>query len=118
MSKINNNEKPDLITVVFVGNDFEGFLKYVEIDSKVDPRRGNVPLTQRDRSGLTIGLGFDLGRQGLKELQNYGFSKNLIEKLTPYLGLRGQDARKKHNADMAFALTDKELDEVNKNTED
>ena len=86
----------------------------VEIDSKIDPRRGNVPLTQRDRSGLTIGLGFDLGRQGLKELQNYGFSKDLIEKLTPYLGLRGQDARKKHNADMTFALTDKELDEVNR----
>ena len=86
----------------------------VEIDPKVDPRRGNVPLTQRDRSGLTLGLGFDLGRQGLKELQNYGFSKNLIEKLTPYLGLRGQIARKKHNEDMAFALTDEELDEVNR----
>ena len=86
----------------------------VEIDPKVDPRRGNVPLTQRDRSGLTLGLGFDLGRQGLKELQNYGFSKNLIEKLTPYLGLRGQIARKKHNQDMAFALTDEELDEVNR----
>ena len=86
----------------------------VEIDPKVDPRRGNVPLTQRDRSGLTLGLGFDLGRQGLKELQNYGFSENLIEKLTPYLGLRGQDARKKHNEDMAFALTDEELDQINR----
>ena len=36
MSKINNNEKPDLITMVFVGNDFESFLKYGEIDSNVD----------------------------------------------------------------------------------
>ena len=97
-------------------NEIETYdlLTDIEISPKVDPRRGNVPITQEDKSGLTLGLGFDLGRQGIKELQNYGFSKSLIEKLTPYLGLRGQVARKKHNKDMAFALTDEELDQVNR----
>mgnify|MGYP003115408629 CR=1 FL=1 len=91
----------DILTLLEIGND-------------VDPRRGNVPATQTDKSGLTVGLGFDIGQFDLKELQSFGFSNNLIKKMTPYLGLRGQTARSKHGTDMQWALTDQELDEVNK----
>ena len=91
----------DILTLLEVGND-------------VDPRRGNVPATQTDKSGLTVGLGFDIGQFDLEELQSFRFSNNLIKKMTPYLGLKGQAARTKHGAEMQWALTDQELDEVNK----
>src|SRR5665213_2604813 len=56
---------------------------------------GYVP--QRDgqaigASGVTIASGFDLGQHDADELSNLNLSDDLIQKLTPYLGLRKQDA--------------------------
>ena len=42
------------------------------------------------KSGATIGMGFDLGSRTVKDLE--GLSPELIKKLTPYLGLKKQEA--------------------------
>ena len=52
---------------------------------------GYVP---SDSSGVTIGVGFDLGQHNEGDLKRMGFNKNLIAKLKPYLGLEGDAARK------------------------
>ena len=52
---------------------------------------GYVP---SDNSGVTIGVGFDLGQHNKGDLKRMGFNKKLIAKLTPYLGLEGDAARK------------------------
>ena len=52
---------------------------------------GYVP---SDSSGVTIGVGFDLGQHNEGDLRRMGFNKNLIAKLKPYLGLEGDAARK------------------------
>ena len=43
-------------------------------------------------SGVTIAVGFDLGQHDLTYLNNTGWSQSLIDRLTPYLGIQGQDA--------------------------
>ena len=43
-------------------------------------------------SGVTIGIGVDLGKVTAAQLKRYGVSNRLINKLRPYLGLRGQAA--------------------------
>ena len=52
---------------------------------------GYVP---SDSSGVTIGVGFDLGQHNEGDLKRMGFNKKLIAKLKPYLGLKGDAARK------------------------
>lgn len=47
----------------------------------------------RDNSGVTIAAGYDLGQHTVADLRNLGLSKDLISKLSPYLGLHGDDAR-------------------------
>ena len=47
-----------------------------------------------DKSGVTIGVGFDLGQHDETALVNMEFNDKLIETLRPYLGLQGDDARK------------------------
>ena len=46
-----------------------------------------------DNSGVTIGVGFDLGAHNVGDLKKMGFSTTIIKKLTPYLGLKGSDAQ-------------------------
>ena len=82
-------------------------LNLLEIDPRVDPRKGNVP---SNNSGFTVGIGFDIGRHSESDLRNFNFSKPLLEKLLPYSGRIGKQVEK--NPD--FMLTDEELDEVNK----
>ena len=43
-------------------------------------------------SGVTIGIGVDLGKLSVADLKKFGLSERLINKLTPYLGLRKQQA--------------------------
>ena len=47
-----------------------------------------------DSSGITIGVGFDLGQHNDGDLKRMGFSKRLRNKLRPYLQLKGADAQK------------------------
>ena len=56
-------------------------------------RNGHVPHDDTGKSGVTIAAGFDIGQYSLAELRNFGFSKELTTKLSPYANLKGQNAR-------------------------
>ena len=63
---------------------------------------GYVPEDGDDRpvtnSGVTIAAGFDLGRRSVVDLQRLGLADDLVTRLTPYLGRRGQAAKDYLNA--------------------
>ena len=51
--------------------------------------RGYIPMSQGKviaNSGMTVATGFDLGQWRMSDLQDLGFSKQLLDKLRPYLG--------------------------------
>ncbi len=53
--------------------------------------RGYIPMGKGQvigQSGMTVATGFDVGQWGAKNLQDFGFSKQLIEKLKPYVGVK------------------------------
>ncbi len=52
-----------------------------------------IPGPVGDNSGVTIGLGVDLGQRNIGDLNRLGLHPNLINRLAPYLGLRGDAAR-------------------------
>lgn len=52
--------------------------------------RGYVPDADGSDSGVTIATGFDLGARNINDLK--GLPKALIEKLAPYLGIKGAQA--------------------------
>jgi len=81
-------------------------LNILEVSPKIDPRKGNVP---SKNSGLTIGIGFDVGRHNPQDLKKFNFSESLYKKLLPYTNKRGAEVDK----DPDFMLTNEELDEVN-----
>lgn len=54
--------------------------------------RGYVPDAANSRSGVTIATGFDLGQRHLADLQKLGLEAGLVQRLSPYLGLTGQQA--------------------------
>jgi hypothetical protein len=57
---------------------------------------GIVPKTEggtADKSGVTIGKGIDLGGKTPEGLRRSGVPEALIDKLRPYLGLKGPEAR-------------------------
>jgi hypothetical protein len=58
--------------------------------------KGDVPLDANghpaSQSGVTIASGFDLGAHDTHDFQTLGFSAQLTNKLTPYIGLKGQAA--------------------------
>ncbi|WJN57746.1 pesticin C-terminus-like muramidase [Pseudomonas sp. SO81] len=54
--------------------------------------RGYVPDAANSRSGVTIATGFDLGQRHLADLQRLGLEAGLVQRLSPYLGLIGQQA--------------------------
>ena len=56
---------------------------YVPID-----KNGNV----RDRSGVTVATGVDLGQHGVREINNLDIPEELKAKLREYAGMRGQPA--------------------------
>jgi len=51
---------------------------------------GKVPDAKDSKSGVTIASGFDLGARKLSDLN--GLDSKIIEKLKPYLGLKGNEA--------------------------
>ena len=58
---------------------------------------GHIPTDKEGnvigKSGVTIGVGFDLGQHNEQDLINMEFSKGLRDKLRPYLGKKGQEAK-------------------------
>ena len=52
---------------------------------------GYVPTTKNMKSGVTIATGFDLGQRNEGDLS--GLPKALIDKLKPYLGIKGAEAK-------------------------
>lgn len=54
---------------------------------------GYVPDKNKSKSGVTIASGFDLGQRNEGDLQ--GLPPTIIQKLTPYLGIKGEEANKK-----------------------
>lgn len=72
---------------------------------------GYVPNPQGSNSGVTIACGFDLGQRDESEL-NKLFSKELAEKLSPYAGLKKQNAQQVL-AQKPLIITKKQSNEIN-----
>jgi hypothetical protein len=72
---------------------------------------GYVPDPEHSSSGATIASGFDIGARRLSDL--IGLPKPIIDKLTPYLGLKGVVAQSKL-LECPLFLTDEECQKINK----
>ena len=47
-----------------------------------------------ERSGVTIGTGFDLGQQTEETIKNFGFNdQSILNVIKPYIGIQGAQAR-------------------------
>ena len=55
--------------------------------------KGYVPNAGGSKSGVTIATGFDLGARNLSDLS--GLPQAIIDKLTPFLGIKGANAKEK-----------------------
>jgi len=53
---------------------------------------GYVPVSKKNKSGVTIATGFDLGQRNENDLKSLKLDATLITKFKPYLGVKGQDA--------------------------
>jgi len=69
-------------------------------------------------SGVTIGIGVDLGRKTEKELTAMKINMATISKLSPYLGLRGADAVSMLKAYKNLTLTETEAFELSRKVKD
>ena len=59
-----------------------------------NPEDGYVPKkTTGVESGVTIGMGFDVGQHSLSDLENMDLPNSLISKLVPYVNKKDDDAR-------------------------
>lgn len=68
--------------------DFD-FISKLEGGSRTD---GYVPDATGSKSGVTVGIGFDLGARNESDLKSLGLPQELIDKLKPYLGMQGTAA--------------------------
>lgn len=62
-------------------------------------------------SGVTIGIGFDLKDKTPQSLKAMGFDDLLIQRLDPYLGLKGSQAK---GLAKNLIMTDQETDTINR----
>ncbi|GLR73112.1 pesticin C-terminus-like muramidase [Agaribacter marinus] len=53
---------------------------------------GYVPDPENSQSGVTVGVGFDLGARNEHDLLMLALSPDFIQRLSPYLGLKGKEA--------------------------
>lgn len=67
-----------------------------------------------DNSGVTVASGVDLGAATEDSFKKMGVSDEIIKKVKPYLGLKGEAANKKLTETPATALTEEEANELNK----
>jgi len=72
---------------------------------------GYVPDPQNSQSGVTIASGFDLGQRSVEELQQ-ALSKELSDKLIPYIGLKKQQAVQ-FLAEHPLSVSEAEVAEIN-----
>ena len=78
-----------------------------------NPSKAYVPKkTGRDRSGVSIGLGFDVGQYSVSDLERMGLNSSIISKLTPYVGKKGDEARAILAAE-PLELSKEELSDLN-----
>ena len=100
---VSDNEIPTNIDFDFIGEQ-EGYRSsmYVPKDKK-----GKV----LDSSGPTVGTGVDIGQRSVKGLK--GLPQGLVDKLTPYVGKKGQEASE-YVKDNALTLTKSEVETINK----
>jgi len=69
-----------------------------------------------EKSGVTVGAGVDLGQWNLESLKSSGIRKETLEKLSPYIGLRQENAKSKLK-NRPLTLDDNDLLELNKVTD-
>jgi hypothetical protein len=72
---------------------------------------GYVPKVNR-QSGVTVGIGFDLGQHNPTDLEKMGINTNLISKLTPYLLKKGEAAESVLEYE-PLSLTEREVQDLN-----
>ena len=96
----------DLAIPANIDFDFIGQQEGIKSSMYVPKKNGQV----LDDSGPTIGVGLDLGQRNVSDLD--GLSPELIDKLSPYTGMKGSEADSfiKENP---LTLTSDELAEVN-----
>ena len=96
----------DLAMPANIDFDFIGQQEGVKSSMYVPKKNGQV----LDDSGPTIGIGLDLGQRNVSDLK--GLSPELIEKLSPYTGMKGSEADS-FVENNPLTLTSDELTEVN-----
>lgn len=92
--------------------DFENTARDLLLLLEGNVSEGYVP-KGRSNSGVTVGIGFDVGQHNPTDLEKMGLNTNLIAKLTPYLKKKGQAARDVLET-VPLKLTEPEMEEVNK----
>ena len=101
------------ILVLIFGLLFQVDANYDEVLKHLKDREGfaTVGYLPTYQSGVTIGIGIDLGQQTKKGLEKMKIESSIIKKLEPYLGLksRAQLERKKLRASN-LKLTNKEAE--------
>ncbi|OED78096.1 hypothetical protein A144_22660 [Vibrio splendidus ZF-90] len=74
-------------------------------------KNGYVPMPEKSNSGVTIAVGFDLGARNIDDLRRLGLSTELIERFTPYLGLKKFEAESFLNSH-PLLINDQELETI------
>ena len=72
---------------------------------------GYVP-KDSPNSGVTIGMGVDVGQHSVKDFKRYGVPTNIIDKLKPYFGVTGEKA-KQLIKDQTVTLSKEEVRDLN-----
>ena len=93
-----NNEEQGIDYPFIMG--LEGYSKTGYV-----PEKDGKPLGE---SGVTIASGFDLGKRSIRSLE--GLPEDLVMKLAPYLGVRGEAAQ---NIAPSLKITSEEADMLN-----
>ena len=93
-----NNEEQGIDYPFIMG--LEGYSKTGYV-----PEKDGKPLGE---SGVTIASGFDLGKRSINSLE--GLPEDLVMKLAPYLGVRGEAAQ---NIASSLKITSEEADMLN-----
>lgn len=80
--------------------------------------KGYVPSEKHERnnrvvSGVTIASGFDLGQHSAEYFKEIKLSPKIIQKLLPYMGLKGAKARRKLK-ELPLILTVEQANDINK----
>jgi len=89
-NQLNLKEEPLQIDWTFVAG------RETQLDKNGKPiyiTEGYVPNPQKSKSGVTVGIGFDIGQRNEHDLDRLDLPEGLKEKLRPYLKLEGEKAQ-------------------------